>query len=427
MPVTTEVDPRTAQNGGRPHRVYWLKVQGPIGPAVVEYIDRVLREAESDATGLLLITLDTPGGLLESTRAIVQRLLNAQAPVVVYVWPSGARAGSAGVFITLAAHVAAMAPGTNIGAAHPVGLGGAADTASVMTEKVTNDAAAFARAIAARRGRNPQWAEEAVRRSLSSSETEALQAGAIDLIARDVEELLARIDLRSVELPNGPVQLRTRESEVIPKPMNFRERVLAAISDPNIAYLLLLLGFYGLLFELYSPGAILPGVLGAIALIIAAYALQMLPVNYAGLILILLAIGFFVAETQVSSHGVLTVGGLLSLALGSLMLFESSPAGRIALSWPTLLIGLGATTVFFLFVLTMGLRAQRRPPQTGPEALIGQYGIVISAIHPPEPGQVQIQGEIWQARSDHPLEVGSVIRIRTVEGLTLIVEAGENP
>ncbi|MCS7082744.1 MAG: nodulation protein NfeD [Bacteroidetes bacterium] len=411
-----------AAEAPRPQRVYWLEVRGAIGPAVVEYIERGLKEAEADSA-LLVIALDTPGGLLESTRAIVQRLLNARAPVVVFVHPSGARAGSAGVFITLAAHVAAMAPGTNIGAAHPVGLGGAADTASVMMEKATNDAAAFARAVAARRGRNVAWAEEAVRRSLSSSETEALEAGAIDLVASSAKELLEQLHGRLVQLPQGAVRLRTSGAEIESRPMNLRERVLAVLSDPNVAYLLLLVGFYGILFELYNPGALLPGILGAIALIVAGYALQMLPVNYAGLALIALAIGLFIAEIKVASYGLLTLGGLVSLALGSLMLFRSSPAGEIAISLPTLLVGLGATAGFFLFVLAMGLRAQRRPPQTGSEALLGAEGIVISPIRPPDVGQVRVHGEIWEAASEAPLEAGTSVRVRAIQDLTLWVEA----
>ncbi|MDW7996574.1 MAG: nodulation protein NfeD, partial [Bacteroidota bacterium] len=340
-------------------------VEGAINPATAEYITMLLHIGEERGAEAIILRLNTPGGLLESTRTIVQKLLQSKVPTVVYVAPSGARAGSAGVFITLAAHVAVMAPGTNIGAAHPVGLGGET-TDSVMADKITNDAAAFARSIAQQRKRNAKWAEDAVRRSISSTEREALREGVIDLVASSLDSLLKALDGRSIELPSGTRKLQTATARVEEVPMNWRQRLLALLSNPDIAYILLMLGIYGLLFELYNPGAIVPGVVGAICLILAAYALQMLPVNYAGLALIAVAIVLFLLELKITSYGLLTLAGIISLLLGSIMLIDS-PLEFMRISWSVILPTVLGSVVFFVWILGKGIQAQLRRPYSGGE------------------------------------------------------------
>lgn len=295
-----------------------IEIDAGIGPATAEYIGNSIEYAEDiDAEGII-IQLNTPGGLLEATRDIVQYILAAKVPVIVYVAPSGARAGSAGVFITLSANIAIMAPGTNIGAAHPVGLGGESDTSSVMTDKVTNDASAFMRSIAQKREKNVAWAERTVRESIAVTENEALDSGAIDFICPNVDSLLIAIDGFEVETALGTVTINTSNAEIKLHEKDWRSTLLGVISDPNIAYILMLLGVYGIFFELYNPGAIFPGVVGAISILLAAYSLQMLPINYTGLALILLSIVLFLIEIKVASFGLLTVGGIVSFLLGSI-------------------------------------------------------------------------------------------------------------
>ncbi len=395
-------------------------VNGTINPATAEYISMLVRMAEERSAEALVVQLNTPGGLLESTRDIVQTLLQARVPTVVYVAPSGARAGSAGVFITLAAHIAAMAPGTNIGAAHPVGLGGESGD-SVMADKLTNDAAAFARTIAQQRNRNAQWAEDAVRRSISSTEREALRAKVIDLIAPTLDSLLRAIDGRTVLLPHARHTLRTATAAREEIPMNWRQRLLALLSNPNIAYILLMLGIYGLLFELYNPGAIVPGVVGAISLILAAYALQMLPINYAGLALILVAIVLFLLELKVTSYGLLTLAGIASLVLGSVMLIDS-PAEFVRISWSIILPTVVSSVVFFGWILGKGLQAQLRKPRSGGEGLIGQLATVVEPIVPPQRGRVRLLGELWWATAHVPIEAGTQVRVVHRSGFVLHVE-----
>ncbi len=400
-------------------------VEGAISPATAEYITGLIRIGEERGVEAVVLELNTPGGLLEATRSIVQAFLQAKVPVIVYVAPSGARAGSAGVFITLAAHIAAMAPGTNIGAAHPVGLGGEASD-SVMAEKITNDAAAFARSIAQQRKRNVRWAEEAVRRSISSTEREALRQRVIDLIAPSLDSLLQALDGRTLELPTGPKVLRTAQARIEEVPMNWRQRLLVLLSDPNIAYLLLMLGIYGILFELYNPGAIVPGVIGAISLILAAYALQMLPINYAGLALILVAVILFLLELKVTSYGLLTVAGIIALLLGSVMLIDS-PTEFMRISWSVILPTVLASVVFFTWVLGKGLQAQLRRPRSGGEGLIGLTAEVVERITPGSRGRVRLLGELWWASAQHVLEPGTRVRVVARHGFLLYVEPLESP
>jgi membrane-bound serine protease (ClpP class) len=404
-----------------PRPVSVLKVDGVISPITVRLVESALDRARAGGHQALVIELDTPGGLERSMRAIVQRLLGAEVPVIVYVAPTGARAASAGVFITLAAHVAAMAPATNIGAAHPVALGGGVDKESLR--KIENDAAAFARTVALERGRNADWAEKAVRESVSITEREAVRLRVVDFVAGSVAEVLANADGRRVKTAAGPVTLATAGAPVQAIEIGFRDRLLGILTDPNVAYVLMMLGTLGLLAELYNPGAIFPGVLGAISLILAFFAFQSLPINYAGLLLILLGLGLLIAEVKIVSHGILAAGGVVAMALGSLMLFDAPGIGGLRVSWWVIVPTLGATTGLFLFVVTAGVRALTRRPVLGAEGLIGRTAVARGPLAPL--GQVAVQGELWRAVADEPVEDGAPVRIVGVEGLTLkVVKAG---
>ena len=399
-----------------------MTIDGAISPVTLRLVETGLERARADGAQALVIRLDTPGGLERSMRAIAQRMLNAEVPVVVYVAPTGARAASAGVFLTLAAHIAAMAPATNIGAAHPVAIGGGADKEAL--KKAENDAAAFIRTIALERGRNAEWAEKAVRQSVSITEREAVRLKVVDLIADSVPDLLAKIDGRSVRTTRGTVTLATRDAAVKPIEIGFRDRVLNVITDPNVAYVLMMLGMLGLFFELSNPGVILPGVIGGISLILAFFALQTLPINYAGLLLILFGIALLVAEIKVVSHGILAMGGIVAMALGSLMLFDAPELG-FRISWWVIAPTVGATAGLFLFVATAGMRALKRRPLLGAGGLIGQTAVARGALEPE--GQVAVQGELWRAVAEgEPIPDGTPVRIAGVEGLTLkVVKAAE--
>lgn len=435
-----------------------IVVDGPISPVSADYIQKQVEKAEDNGTDLVILQLDTPGGLMTSTRQIVKVLLGARVPVAVYVAPPGARAASAGVFITMAAHVAAMAPGTNIGAAHPVNIGGgnplspkketpeegkrgegegeedqetgkrgngeegkkpAEGDESVMGQKVLNDTVAFIRSIAEKQGRNADWAEKAVRESVSVTEKEALELNVIDIIAENVDELLAAMDGMSVKVSGEEVVLAVAGGEVVERPMGWRYRVLGALSDPNVAYILMMLGIYGLFFELANPGVILPGVLGGIFLILAFFSFQVIPINYAGFLLILVAVILFILEVKVVSYGMLSVGGIATLFLGSLMLFESAdPYYKLSLS---LVIGVTAfTALFFVVGLGLAIRVQRKKPTTGTEGLIGEPGVVTVSLTPE--GTVKVHGEIWKAVAGGSIETGGKVRVKAVEGMLLKVE-----
>ncbi len=401
---------------GASRPVLVIRVEGVIAPSSADFIISAIRQADRERAEALIIELDTPGGLDLSMRSIIKEMLGAERPVIAYVSPSGARAASAGAFITLAAHVAAMAPGTNIGAAHPVNIGGQMDKET--NKKVTNDAAAYIRTIAEQRGRNVQWAEDAVRKSVSATEKEALKLGIIEVVSDKLDDLLSALDGRTITTPKGKVTLRTKGAEVKRIDMSLRDKVLKVISDPTIAYILLMLGLAGLYFEFSTPGAILPGILGGISLILAFYAFQTLPINYAGLLLILLSIVLFLAEVKVASHGLLAAGGIVSMILGSLMLIKrSEPFMRISLS--AILLTTAATSAFFIFIVMMGLKAQRQKTTTGMEGLIGQVGTARTALRPD--GRVFIGGELWSARCEDGADPGEKVRVLEVKGLTLVV------
>ncbi len=398
--------------------VHYVELQGVIGPVAAEYLTRAITDAEKQRVELVIIALDTPGGLDESMRIIVKKIMNSSVPVCVFVYPPGARAASAGVFITAAAHIAAMSPGTNIGAAHPISMMQKMD--STMIKKVTNDAVAYMKSIAEKRGRNEKWLEQAIRKSVSVTAKEAYKLGVIDVIAKDLDELLEKLDGKKVDIDSKTVTLHTRDVQIVRVKMGFRERFLTILTNPNIAYILLILGFYGLFFELSHPGAIFPGVVGAISLILAFYSLQTIPVNYAGLLLIALAMVLFFAEIHIQSHGLLGLGGLISLLLGSLLLFESNaPFFRVSMG---LIIAVTALTlVFLLLILTKAILAQRKKPATGMEGLVGSRGIVTQDIGP-DGGTVMVHGELWMAWSDVPIGKGEEVVVEEVEGLRLKVK-----
>jgi membrane-bound serine protease (ClpP class) len=405
-------------------KIISIKINGAINPASADFIHSSIEKAGKEKAECLVIHLNTPGGLVTSTRVIVSDILQSPVPVIVYVSPGGAHAGSAGVFITLAADIAAMAPGTNIGAAHPVVLQGTID--SVMNEKGTNDAAAFIRTIAEKRKRNIEWAEDAVRNSVSITENEALNKKVIDLIANNEQDLLNQVDGKKIELASGTKILQTKNAAIESSEMGFFEKILDMLSDPNLVYILMMLGFYGILFELYSPGAILPGIVGVICIIIALYAMQTLPVNYAGLALIIFAIILFLLEIKIISHGLLAIGGVVSLLLGSVMLFRSSSTLDIVnISWSVIITSTVVTASFFLFVVGMGLKAQRSKAVTGSDALIGETGESLSLIDPV--GTVWVHGESWNAESvSGKISQGQKIRVNGIKDLTLLVEQLNN-
>ncbi|MEO8168014.1 MAG: nodulation protein NfeD [bacterium] len=399
--------------------VHVITVDATINPATADFIGSSILHAKEENAECLIIRLNTPGGLLKSTRFIVSDILSSPVPVIVYVSPSGSQSASAGTFITLAAHIAAMAPGTNIGAAHPVGMQGS-EKDSIMNEKATNDAAAFIRSISEKRSRNVVWAEDAVRKSISITETEALKNRVIDVIAPNVASLLDSIDGKQVDVNGTMHSLRTKGIEIKQIEMNWKYRILNLVSDPNVAYIFFLLGIYGLMFELYNPGAILPGVVGVIAMIIALYSMHTMPINYAGLALIVFAVILFIAEIKITSYGLLTVGGIISLALGSVMLIDSdSSLEFIRISWGVIVPAVLVTVLFFVFAIGMGVRAQRRKPTTGSEGIIGEIGEAISAINPT--GQVRVHGEIWNASATEEISAGSKIKVVAIENLTLRV------
>lgn len=392
--------------------------EGVINPVAAEYVHDAVAFAEEEAAQALVFQLDTPGGLDTSMRLIVKDITGSLVPVVVYVSPGGGRAASAGVFITMAAPVAAMAPGTNIGAAHPVAMGGG-EMDKTMAEKVENDAVAYIKSIAEQRGRNAKWAEDAVRKSVSATEREALKLKVIDLVADDLTALFEQLDGRDVKMGSRTLVLRTKGARIEQFPMGWRLEVLKILSDPNIAYVLMTIGTIGIMAELYSPGAILPGIVGAISLILAFYSFQSLPVNYAGVLLLILGMVFFILEATVTSYGLLALGGVAAMLLGSLMLMKTgAPFMQISLAVIIPVITLAAA--FSFFVVGMGIRAVRRRPVTGGEGMIGLVGVVKSALKPE--GKILVQGELWDAISEEPAKPGTSVQVTRVEGLKLYVK-----
>jgi membrane-bound serine protease (ClpP class) len=399
--------------------IHVLSVADVINPISAEYITESLKAAIQQGSQALIIQLDTPGGLDKSMRLIIKEMLNSPIPVIVYVAPSGSRAASAGTFITLAAHVAAMAPGTNIGAAHPVAVG-SGEMGKEMGEKVTNDAAAYIKSIAEQRGRNVEWAEKAVRESVSASETEALQHKLIDLIALDLNDLLKQLNGRKVVTPAGENILRTEGAALQHVEMSLRQRLLSMLADPNVAYMLLMLGAAGLFFEISTPGVVLPGVIGGISLLLGLYALQLLPVNYAGLALIVLAIILFIAEIKVTSYGALTIGGIIAMILGSLMLFDAPPPLPGLSLWvvvpATLLVA-----AFFVFLVGAALKTLSQRPYSGREGLLQKVGVALTPIDQKQ-GKVFVAGERWNARSKEPIEQEVEVEVVQIDGMTLLVK-----
>ncbi len=406
-------------------KVTVITINGSINPASASYVHDALSHAQKERHLALILQLNTPGGLLQSTRNIVSDFLSASIPVIVFVSPRGGQAASAGAFITLSAHVAVMAPGTNIGAAHPVTMSegeNTDDSTNIMMTKATNDAAAFARTIAEKRGRNVTWAEESVRKSSSLTEREALDLNVIDFVADNIEDLIRKLDGYSVETVDGKVILYTDDIEVEYTEMTFKEKFLDTLSDPNIAYILMMLGIYGLFFELYNPGSIFPGVVGGICLILAFYSLNTLPVNYAGIALIFFGIVLFVLEIKVVSHGVLSIGGVVSLFLGSLMLFQT-PTGVefFEVSLSVILSVTLCTAAFFLFIVGKGVAIMKRKPTTGYEGLIGETGVVIDTCNPI--GRITVHGEYWKARAaGKMIEQGTQVAVVAVKDMVVTVE-----
>jgi membrane-bound serine protease (ClpP class) len=416
-PAAPSMAPGTPGSAPASRSVATITIEGVISPVTLRLVETAIERAATERAQALVILLDTPGGLERSTRAIVQRILNAEIPVIVYVAPTGARAASAGVFITMAASVAAMAPATNIGAAHPVALGGSVDKESMR--KIENDSAAFIRTLARERGRNADWGEKAVRESVSITEREAVKLKVVDLVADSLSDLLDKIDGRTLKTGKGEVTLATRGAPVKAIEIGVRDRVLNVITDPNVAYILMMLGMLGLFFELSNPGVILPGIIGGISLILAFFAMQSLPVNYAGLLLILFAIVLFVAEIKIVSHGVLAIGGIVSMAFGSLMLFDAPEAGFRISGW-VIAPAVAITAGVFLFMVGAGVRALARRPMLGAAGLVGEVGVARGPLAPE--GRVAVHGEIWRAVADRDtVPDGAAVRVVDVHGLTLKV------
>ncbi|MGD9320429.1 MAG: nodulation protein NfeD [Desulfobacteraceae bacterium] len=391
-----------------------IELEGAIGPATATFLNRGLEKAEDRGAALVIIRLDTPGGLASSMRTMVKGILNSRVPVVVYVSPQGAGAASAGVMVTVAAHVAAMAPGTNIGAAHPVTAGGK-DMEKTMTEKVVNDMASYGRGIAQQKGKNAEWVEKAIRESVSITADEAVKKNVVDLVAKDVDELLKLLEGREITLREGKIVLKTAGLAKIRYKPGVRDRILKTISDPNIAYILMMIGLAGLYFELSHPGVIFPGIIGAISLVLAFYSFQTLPVNYAGLLLIALAIIFFIAEIKVTSYGALSLGGLVSLTLGSIMLFDDLKVS-LKLMAPTVVLVGG----FFVLVSTLAFRAYRTQPKSGMDGLIGEIGLVKEDIDPE--GLIFVHGEYWRATAGEKIEANEKVEVEGADGLILRVK-----
>ena len=421
-------------------RAVVLEINGAIGPAIADYVAGAISEAKPDDTGLIVLRMNTPGGLDTSMRKIIRAILSSPVPVATYVAPGGARAASAGTYIAYASAIAAMAPGTNIGAATPVQIGSTSlfpsekpkdksdnsdkqnktpEPADTETRKIVNDAIAYIRSLAELNGRNVDWAETAVRSAASLTASEALKLHVIDVVANDVPDLLRQIDGRAVTVTGKQVKLETAGLRIVDIAPSWRTQFLAVITDPNVAFMLMLVGIYGLILEVTTPGTLVPGTVGAIALLIALYALNLLPINYAGAGLVLLGIGLMVAEVHIGAFGVIGIAGVISFGIGAFMMFNSGIPG-FELSLAVVIAATAVTAVLFLLVLAMLLRSRKRPVVTGKEALLGAEGEALGWEQ--DEGRVRVQGEVWRARSTRPLAPGSRIKVVNREGLVLFVE-----
>lgn len=399
-----------------------LEFEGPIGPVSERYISNGIDQAEKLGADFILLKLDTPGGLDESMRRIVKKIMASDIPVVGYVYPVGGRAASAGVFIMFATHASAMAPGTNMGAAHPVAMG-QQQPDSIMMGKIENDAVAFIRSIAEERGRDPDWAERAVRESISAAANQALELGLIDYVVSSPEKLIEKLDGHVVRMPGGEVVLQTSGAEEIEIKLRWYERLLQVLANPNLIYILLMIGIYGVIAWVQNPGSIFPGVIGIIALIFAFYGLQVLPINYAGLALIAVALILFILEVKITSYGMLTVGGIVSLVLGTLIMFQATPA-FFGISWPVIITVMAVIVALFVLIIWLAIRTHVRKPTTGEKGMIGLVGEARTDLSPE--GSVYIRGEYWTAvAASGKIKNGSKVKVVEMDGMTLKVEKEE--
>ena len=402
------------------NQIVVVKISGAINPAVAEFVSQEIHQANKEQQALIVLNMDTPGGLDTSMRQIIKKIQSSHVPVASYVSPSGSRAASAGTFITIASHIAAMAPGTNIGAAHPVNMmGGNNEQESTMDKKVVNDAAAYIRSLAELRNRNSHWAELAVVKSVSISAEEAKRLNVIDLIAGNVKALTLAIDGREIQTASGPMTLKTGRLEIVYHEMSPRLKMLDIISNPNVAYVLMMIGVVGLYFEMSNPGLVFPGVIGAVSMVLALYAMQTLPIDYAGLLLVLLGALFFIAEIGVMSYGLLSIAGVVSIFLGSTMLIDSDdPAMQISQSilYPTL----GLTIVFSIGIIVFATQTRNLKKQGGAEGMLGETGIVKENLNPH--GRVLVHGELWEAECEGEIMEGEHVIVESVEGLKVRVK-----
>jgi len=397
--------------------VYVLTVDGTINPALSDYIIKGIETAQENKASCVIIRMDTPGGVVSTTKTIIKEMVNSKLPVVVYVSPSGSSAASAGALITMAADVAAMAPGTNIGAAHPVG-GGGQEIGEAMSEKIINDLTAYMRGIVVGKGRNAEWVQQAIRESVSITAKEALEIKVIDVVADSVPDLLEKLDGRKVQKDSSTIILKTKGARIEKVVPGLRFKILDVVANPNIAYILMMIGGIGVMMELYHPGMIFPGVVGGICLLLSLFALQVLPVNYVGIMLIILSVILFILEVKVASFGLLSVGAIISLTLGSIMLFETGEAA-MRVSWAVIIPMVATVSSFFIFAMGLAVRAWMKKPRTGQQGLIGAVGIALSDLD--TDGKVLIHGEYWNARADRRVPRGERVRVIRVDDLNLVV------
>lgn len=406
-----------------------LYLQGTIGPASAEYVQQGFSFAQKENAELIFLQIDTPGGLSTVMREIIQEIVNSPIPVVSYVTPLGARAASAGTYILYASHIAAMAPATNLGAATPIPMAmpntpneapqtEAPKHKKAMTNKAVNDAAAYLRGLAELRGRNGSWSENAVREGASLSASEALEDGVIDIVADSVPNLLEQLNNRTVTVKDSTITLNTTDIQVTAFEPSLRLRILATITDPNIAYIFMMIGIYGLIFELANPGFVLPGMIGGISLVIALYAMHLLPVNYTGLSLMVLGIGFMISESFFPGFGVLGIGGILTFAAGSFFLMDSSIPG-FTIAWPSIISVTAITAFFFINIVGMAICARQRKPLTGSEQIVGSFAIALEDFD--GGGFVQLGGERWKAHADTHIQAGQTVIVTEIDGLTVFV------